>query len=91
MGKRYRKMVRKVNGKVREVGDEGVVLELPLPVADVIGNLPQLIGGLAQEAGLLLMSAMMDSECERIAGHKDSKNPLRGANSAPYIMTSRRY
>jgi len=80
MGKRYRKMVRKVNGKVREVGEGGVVLELPLPVADVIGNLPQLIGGLAQEAGLLLMSAMMDFECERIAGPKDSKNPLRVAN-----------
>src|SRR5208337_2247439 len=33
-----------------------------------------------QEAGLLLMSAMMDFECERIAGPKDSKNPLRVAN-----------
>ena len=80
MGKRYRKMVRKVNGKVREVSEGGVLLELPLPVADVIGNLPQLIGKLAQDAGVLLMSAVMDSECERIAGPKDSKNPLRVAN-----------
>lgn len=80
MGKRYRKMVRKVNGKIREVGGGGVLLEFPLPVAEVIGNLPQLIGELAQEAGILLMTAAMESECERIAGPKHSKNPFRAAN-----------
>jgi transposase-like protein len=80
MGKRYRKMARKVNGKIREVGEGGVLVELPLPVAEVIGNLPELIGELAQETGLLLMSAAMESECERIAGPKNSKNPLRTAN-----------
>lgn len=80
MKKRYRNMQKKANGKVREIGDGGVLLEVPLPVAGVIERLPEVIKGLAQEAGLLLMLATMDSECEMIAGPKDSKNPLRAAN-----------
>jgi len=80
MKKRYRNMQKKANGKVREIGNGGVLLEVPLPVAGVIESLPEVIRGLAQEAGLLLMLASMDSECEMIAGPKDSKNPLRAAN-----------
>ena len=80
MKKRYRNMQKKANGKVRELGDGRVLLELPLSVAGVIESLPEVIKGLAQEAGLLLMLATMDSECEMIAGPKDSKNPLRVAN-----------
>jgi transposase-like protein len=49
-------------------------------VAGVISSLPEVIRGLAQQTGLLLMSAAMHSECEMIAGLKDSKNPLRAAN-----------
>ena len=80
MEKRYRKMHRKVNGKIREVSEGGVLLELPFKVAEVIGSLPQLIREMAQETGILLMLAAMNSECVRIAGPKDSKNPLRTAN-----------
>jgi len=49
-------------------------------VAGVISSLPEVIRELAQQTGLLLMSAAMNSECEMIAGLKDSKNPLRAAN-----------
>jgi len=80
MKKRYRNMQKKANGKIREIGDGRVLLELPLAVAGVIESLPDVIRELAQDTGLLLMSAAMDSECERIAGAKDSKNPLRAAN-----------
>ena len=80
MKKRYRNMRKKANGKIREIGDGGVLLELPLPVADVIESIPEVIRELSLQAGLLLMSATMHSECERIAGPKDSKNPLRRAN-----------
>ena len=80
MKKRYRKMERKVNGKIREVGEGGILLELPLPMVEVIEDLPRMIGELAQETGILLMSAAMESECSRIAGSKNSKNPLRTAN-----------
>jgi len=37
MEKRYRKMLRKVNGKIREISEGGVLLELPLRVAEAIG------------------------------------------------------
>jgi transposase-like protein len=80
MGKRYRKMARKANGKIREIGERGVLLELPLPMAEVIESIPEAIRELSQEAGLLLMWAAMNSEGERIAGPKGSKNPLRTAN-----------
>ena len=80
MKKRYRTMQRKANGKIREIGEGGILLELPLPMAEVIENLPQMIGELAQETGILLMSAAMESECSRIAGPKNSKNTLRTAN-----------
>ena len=80
MEKRYRKMHRKVNGKIREISEGGVLLELPLRVAEAIGNLPQLIREMAQETGILLMLAAMDSECVRIAGPKHSRNPFRAAN-----------
>jgi transposase-like protein len=80
MRKRYRNMQKKANGKVREIGEGSVLLELPLSVAEAIGSLPQLIGEMAQEAGIMLMMAAMDSECMRIAGPKNSKNPLRRAN-----------
>lgn len=80
MGKRYRKMHRKVNGKIREISEGGILLELPFRVAEVVGRLPQLIREMAQETGILLMLAAMNSECVRIAGPKHSKDPLRTAN-----------
>ena len=80
MKKRYRNMKKKANGKVREIGDGRVLLELPLSVAGVIESLPDTVSALAQEAGLLLMTAAMEAECEKIAGAKHTKNPLRGAN-----------
>ena len=80
MKKRYRNMQKKANGKVREIGNGSVLLELPLSVAGVIESLPEVIREVAQEAGLLLMSAAMSAECEMIAGPKNTKNPLRTAN-----------
>ena len=80
MKKRYRNMQKKANGKVREIGEGRVLLELPLSVAGVIEGLPGAIRDLAQEAGMLLMSAAMVAECETIAGPKNMKNPLRTAN-----------
>jgi hypothetical protein len=64
MKKRYRNMQKKANGKVREISNGSVLLELPLSVAGVIESLPEVIRALAQEAGLLLMSAAMNAECE---------------------------
>ena len=80
MGKRYRKMERKVNGSIREIRDGHVLLELPLPVAEVLSGIPEAVERMSREAGLMVVSALLEDECERIAGPKDSKNPLRMAN-----------
>lgn len=80
MGKRYRKMERKVNGRVREIRDGHVLLELPLPVAEVLSGIPEAVETLSREAGLMVVSALLEDECERIAGKKNSRNPLRMAN-----------
>ncbi len=80
MEKRYRKMRRRANGKIREIRDGSVLLELPLPVGEVLGDMVDAVRELSQEAGLMVVSAAMLSECERIAGPKNSKNPLRRAN-----------
>ncbi|MGQ9691760.1 MAG: hypothetical protein ACUVQY_11020 [Thermoproteota archaeon] len=68
------------NGKTREIVDGQVVLEVPLPIADVLAGIPGTVEGLSHEIGLMLVLAVIHSECERIAGAKDSKNPLRIAN-----------
>jgi transposase-like protein len=80
MEERYRKMRRRANGKIREIRDGSVLLELPLPVGEVLGGMVDAVRELSQEAGLLLMQAAMNSECEMVAGPKHSRNPLRKAN-----------
>ncbi len=80
MGKRYRKMERKVNGRIREVSDGRVVVELPLPVAEVLSGMTEAVESLSREAGLMVVTALLEDECRRIAGPKNAKNPLRRAN-----------
>jgi transposase-like protein len=80
MGKRYRKMAKKANGKIREISEGQVILEMPLPVAEVLGGIPEAVEGLSQQAGLMLIQAVIKSECEKIAGQKHTKDPLRTAN-----------
>ena len=80
MKKRYRNMQKKANEKVREISNGSVLLELPLSVVGIIESLPEVIRAVAQEGGLLLMSTAMNAECKMIAGHKNTKNPLRAAN-----------
>jgi hypothetical protein len=43
MKKRYRNMQKKANGKVREISNGSILLELPLSVAGVIESLPEVI------------------------------------------------
>lgn len=74
MVKRYRKMAKKANGKIREIKDGQVVMEIPLPVADVLRGIPEAVERLSQEVGLMLVSAVIESECEQIAGRKNARN-----------------
>ena len=80
MKKEYRRMQRKANGKIREIADGQVTMEMPLPLAAVMMGMPQAIREVAEDMGILLMSAVMESECEKIAGPKGMRNPQRTAN-----------
>ncbi len=75
-----RLMQRKANGKIREIADSKVTLDMPLPLAAVLMGMPQVIRELAEDMGILLMTAVMESECESIAGPKGMRNPSRTAN-----------
>jgi transposase-like protein len=75
-----RLMQRKANGKIREVADGQVTVDMPLPMAAVLMGMPQVIRELAEDMGILLMTAVMESECEKIAGPKGMRNPDRTAN-----------
>lgn len=80
MKKEYRKMVRKANGKIREIRDGQVTIEIPLPIAEVLMGTTEAVEEIGREVGLMIISAVIESEAERKAGKKDSKNPLREAN-----------
>ncbi len=80
MRKAYRTMRKNAKGKVREVSGGSIMMELPLPMAEVMMGMTGVVEELSREAGLLLISAVLNSECERIAGKKHSRNPGRRAN-----------
>ncbi len=80
MSKEYRKMTRNAKGKVREVRDGQITIYIPLPIAEVVLGTSRTIEETAREVGLLLMSVVMDSEAEQLAGPKHSKNPDRTAS-----------
>lgn len=72
-------MQRKATGKIREVSEGKVTVEVPLPLASVLMGMPQVIRELAQDMGILLMTAVMESECDLITGGKGVRNPDRTA------------
>jgi len=77
MGKRYRIMTRKVNGKVREISQDRVVMEVPIPMAEIISGASFIIEKTAEELGLMFMLPAIHAEAEKKGGVKDSKNPHR--------------
>jgi hypothetical protein len=58
-------MERKVNGRIREVGDGRVVLELPLPLAEVLGGVPAAVKEMSEGVGLIVVSALLERTSAR--------------------------
>jgi transposase-like protein len=80
MKKEYRTMGKKSNGKIREVTEGSVTLELPLPIAEIMMGLPHAIEQMSREVGLALMDAAMMGEGLKLAGPKGRKDPERTAH-----------
>ncbi|MEW6117266.1 MAG: transposase [Nitrospirota bacterium] len=70
-------MQRKATGKIREVSEGKVTVEVPLPLASVLMGMPQVIRELAQDMGILLMTAVMESECA-LGLDKDGRKHIMG-------------
>jgi putative transposase len=80
MKKEYRKMAQKANGKIREIREGQVTLEVPLPIAEVLMGMTEVVENIGREIGLMVLSAVIESEAEQKAGKKNEKNPQRSAN-----------
>jgi len=70
-------MKKKVNGKIRQVRQDSVVMEVPIPMAEILAGAGFVIEKMAEELGLMLMFAAMYSEAEKLAGQKNRKDPNR--------------
>ncbi|RME66024.1 MAG: IS256 family transposase, partial [Nitrospirae bacterium] len=77
MSKGYQMMNRKVNGRIRQVSQESVVMEVPIPMAEILAGAGFVIEKIAEELGLMLMFAAMQAEAENLAGPKNRKDPNR--------------
>ena len=80
MKREYRKMARKANGKIREIREGQVTIEVPLPIAEVLSGTTGIVEELGREIGLMVISAVIESEAEQRAGKKHARNPGREAH-----------
>src|SRR4030042_1323275 len=80
MKREYRKMARKANGKIREIREGQVTIEVPLPIAEVLSGTTGIVEELGREIGLMVISAVIESEAEQRAGKKHARNPERQAH-----------
>jgi len=80
MKQEYRTMQRKANGRVREVLGDHARIALPLLMVEVMLGVPQAIETMSWEVGLMLMSAVMEAEGQKMADKKGIKNPGRTAH-----------
>jgi len=67
-------MRRKVNGKVREISEGRIVMEVPIPMAEIVSGAGFVVERMAEELGLMLMFAAMQAEAEKLAGQKHRKD-----------------
>src|SRR4030066_1589115 len=80
MKRGYRKMERKANGKIREIREGQVTIEVPLPIAEVLSGTTGIVEELGREIGLMVISAVIESEAEQRAGKKHARDTGREAH-----------
>jgi transposase-like protein len=60
--------------------DENPNIQMVLPMADIVGMLQDGVGHLLREAGMALMTLVMDEEVRHLAGERHEQRPDRGAH-----------
>ncbi len=98
MARPYRKVTKKASRNGCEIVDrlealqDGVQVELPVSLAEIIAGVSDDIERLSGEAGLLIMNAVMQAEVEALAGPKGKHDPnrqiTRWATQGGYVVVA---
>jgi putative transposase len=64
----------------RMAAEQNPVIQMVLPMAEIVGLLQQGVGNLLREAGLLLMQEVMDEEVRQLAGERHQQHAARKAH-----------
>lgn len=67
-------------GRIQQVNGKRVLMELPLPLAEVLSETEAAVEQLAGEAGLLLMRAALEAEVGQLAGPRYARLEQRRAS-----------
>jgi transposase-like protein len=81
MKKPYQIESQRAVNRLEEMAAEGnPAVQMVLPMAEMVGWLRKGVGELVREAGLQLMSLLMDEEVRKLAGERSRPQPERTAN-----------
>jgi putative transposase len=81
MKKPYQIEAQRAVRRLEEMAAEGnPVVQMVLPMAEMVGWLRQGVGELVRQAGLQLMSLLMEEEVRALAGERSQPQPERTAN-----------
>src|SRR5260370_42167669 len=79
MKKRYQIARQRAVQEFRQLAhEENPNLQMIVPMTEVVGLLQEGVGHLMREAGLALMSLVMEEEVRHLAGERDEQHPARG-------------
>jgi putative transposase len=81
MKKPYQIEAQRAVNRLEEMAAEGnPAVQMVLPMAEMVGWLRKGVGELVRQAGLQLMSLLMDEEVRELAGERSRPQPERTAN-----------
>jgi putative transposase len=81
MKKPYQIEAQRAVNRLEEMAAEGnPAVQMVLPMAEMVGWLGKGVGELVRQAGLQLMSLLMDEEVRKLAGERSRPQPERTAN-----------
>ena len=78
MKKNYQSRARKSNHKFEVVGGRELLLQVPLPMAEVWAEMQAQVEELAGQAGLQILRAILEDEVSRRVGQPHRPNPSAG-------------
>jgi len=76
--KNYQSRARKSNHKFEVVGGRELLLQVPLPMAEVWAEMQAQVEELAGQAGLQILRAILEDEVSRRVGQPHRPNPSAG-------------